>query len=175
MGETLAKLGKLQLAAVRGLAGLSCALLAMLFCIIIYDVTVRTMGFGSPVWTSVLAAYSLLYIAMSAAPYLVRHSGHVFVEVLTSKLPEAVARPLEKLVYLACLALCITFAWLGGDIAYQTWLRGDEDLRSIAVPLWLQTAPLPVGFGLMAIEFLRYLIGRDSMYRNAGSLEGAGP
>ena len=173
MQNILTQLGKLQLAAVRALAFLSCSLLAALFCIIIYDVAVRTSGFGSPAWTAATASYSLLYIAMSAAPYLVRHSGHVFVEVLTSKLPLRVAAPLEKTVYAACLALCVIFAWLAAVITFDNWQRGDEDLRAIAIPLWLQSAPLPVGFGMMAIEFLRYLLGRDSMYNRAPAPSGS--
>ena len=38
------------------------------------------------------------------------------------------------------------------------------DERSIELELWWIYAPMPLGFFLVAVEFIRYLIGLDDMY-----------
>ncbi len=167
--STIAGLGKVQTGVVNTLAGLACALAAALFLIIIYDVTIRTVGLTPPPWAGVLAEYSLLFFAMAAAPYLVRNKGHVFVEAITSKLPGPLRRWLEKVVYIACIGLCLIFAYVALTISWDAYVRSELDMRAINVPLWVQTAPLPFGFFLMAIEFARYLFGPRSMYSSGDS------
>lgn len=167
--STITVLGKVEIGVVNALAGLACALAAALFLIIIYDVTIRTIGLPPPPWASVFAEYSLLFFAMAAAPYLVRNKGHVFVEAVTSKLPGPLRRGLEKVVYIACIGLCLIFTFVAITISLEAYVRDELDMRAIDVPLWVQTAPLPVGFFLMAIEFARYLFGPRSMYSSGDS------
>ena len=167
----MARLARIQTGLVNGMAGLACALAAEIFLVIIYDVTVRTIGFPSPVWTSFVAQYSLLFFSMAAAPYLVRIRGHVFVEVLTSTFPDGVRLILGKAVYLVCIAVCLIFAFVALDISIAAYVNNEIDIRSMDVPMWVQTAPLPFGFGLMAVEFGRFLFTSRSMY---GDQHGAG-
>ena len=162
-------LGKVQTGVVNTLAGLACAFALAVFLIIIYDVTIRTIGITPPPWASVFAEYSLLFFAMAAAPYLVRNRGHVFVEAFTSKLPGPLRRRLEQVVYIACIGVCLMFAFVALFISWEAYGRGDLDMRAISVPLWVQTAPLPFGFFLMAIEFARFLFGPESMYSRGDS------
>ena len=43
------------------------------------------------------------------------------------------------------------------------YIRGFEDIRSFPMPGWIVTAPVPLAFSLLAIEFARFLFGSDSM------------
>ena len=48
----------------------------------------------------------------------------------------------------------------------------ELDIRSIDMPKWILFVPFPLGFTLVAIEFLRYLLGYDTYYTNTiGSSE----
>ena len=49
-----------------------------------------------------------------------------------------------------------------GAIASQ-----EIDIRSIDMPKWILYAPFPLGFTLVAVEFLRYLLGFDTYYSSA--------
>ena len=66
-------------ALIGALAGLTCALLGLVFLAIVYDVLVRTLGFQPPYWVSAFTEYALLFMTMLAAPWLVRRKAHVFV------------------------------------------------------------------------------------------------
>jgi C4-dicarboxylate transporter, DctQ subunit len=143
---------------------LSGAVIFGVFVVIVVDVLVRTAGFRPWQASSVLVEYGLLWFTMLAAPWLARHKGHVFVDAITQLLPSAIQRMLAKFVYLSCTVACLVVFYyslrlLGGAIA-----KGEIDIRAVDMPLWLLIVPIPVCFLLVAIEFLRFLLGFDSMY-----------
>ncbi|MBM3486969.1 MAG: TRAP transporter small permease [Alphaproteobacteria bacterium] len=157
---------------ITGMAVVAGLILAAIFVIIIYDVVVRTLGWQPPAGTSALSEYGMHYIALLAAPWLVRVKGHVFVESLVLVLPGGAARILERIVHVLCIAMCLALAWYSVEAIRETVKFGDSDIRSIIVPKWVLFAPMPVAFVLAAIEFGRFLVGHDTMYEGRGA--GAG-
>lgn len=151
-------------AALRALAGLASVLLAFILFSIIFDVTVRNLGGQPPAWTLPMVEYGLLYLTMLAAPWLVRTRGHIVVEALTSVMPRAARRVMEYLTYIGCIVICLLFAWYAADLFIESYQRGETDIRSIEIPRPVLFAPMVVSFILMAIEFLRYLVGPESLY-----------
>ena len=149
---------------IAGLAGLGGVLLAAVFVGVILDVSLRTAGFKPLQWYSAFTEYSLLFVTMLAAPWLVRSKGHVAVESLTMAMPPGLRRLVAKLAYLMCILLSLMFVWYGMGKMVGTFLTGEIDIRSIDMPRWLLYASFTLGFALIAIEFLRYLLGFDSYY-----------
>ena len=154
-------------ALIGGLAGLACALLGLVFLAIVYDVLVRTLGFQPPYWVSALTEYALLFMTMLAAPWLVRRKAHVFVTSLLTVLPQSVRRLAGKLVYAGCIAICLAIGYYAASMGLEAFRLGEFDVRSIDMPRWLLFASLPLGFGLCAVEFARFLAGFDDMYADA--------
>ena len=101
---------------------------------------------------------------MFAAPYLVRHKGHVVVESLRLAMPGMVKAVVAKVVYAVCIILSLLFVYYGLLEVIDAIETGEEDLRSIDMPKWLLMIPFPIGFSLIAIEFLRYFLGFDTYY-----------
>lgn len=151
------------------LAYVAGAMVAATFVAVVYDVTLRMLGIQPPYWTSAATEYALLYITLLAAPWLVRQKGHVFVQLVNQALPPVPRKWLERAVYLICILVSLTIAFYSLAEAIQSFERGEYDVRSIAMPMWLLYAPLPVGFLLTATEFLRFLLGVDSMYVSTSS------
>jgi len=144
---------------------LCCCLLAVATVAIVFDVTVRNIGGQPPAFTNSFTEYVLLYTAMLGAPYMVRHKGHIVVEALIDNVPAGLHRWMARFVYLVCFATCIWLAWVGGQQTWVSWATNDMEFRSFDAPRWILDISLPLGFGLSAIEFLRYLLGYDSMFR----------
>jgi hypothetical protein len=42
--------------------------------------------------------------------------------------------------------------------------RRDYDVRAYYFPRWILTASFPLSFGMMAIEFTRFVVGRELMH-----------
>lgn len=148
-----------------------CVLLAAMFVMIIYDVTVRTAGLTPPAMTSAVSEYFMLYVTMLAAPYLVRIKAHVAVESITLVMPAAAMPWLSRLVCLVCIAVSVLLAWYSADAIGEVVASGEVDIRSIIVPKWVLFAPLPIGFALCAVEFARYLMAREGMLVGRGAGE----
>jgi hypothetical protein len=50
---------------------------------------------------------------------------------------------------------------------------GFYDEQGVDMPYWSLYLPIPVGFGLVAIEFARYLFGSQLMHRVRTDVEGS--
>lgn len=151
---------------ISALAVIAGATIAFAFLLIIADVGIRTIGLRPPAFTSAAVEYILLYFTLLSAPYLVRQKSHVYIDALTMRLPGRVKWGVEKLVYSICILTSLVFAYIGFDLFIDAVLDGRSEERSIDVPLWIGYAALAPVFFLVAIEFGRFLIGRDSLYRD---------
>jgi len=148
------------------LAVLAGGSIAFAFALIVADVTLRTLGLRPFAFTSAAVEYVLLYFTLFAAPYLARRKGHAYVDALISRLGGRPRRVAELAVYLVCVATSLAFAAVGFVLAYQAVQSGSIEERSIDVPSWVDYAPVGPVFLLLAVEFARYLLGFDSMYRD---------
>ena len=149
---------------VGALVWVACALIPCIFTMIVIDVSIRTIGFTPPLFTSSVVEYALLYIAMFSAPWLVRQKGHVAIEALVTQLPPSIREPLAKVVYFVCCVVSLYFAYLSVELFVEAWVSGNLDVRGIDMPYWLQFLPMPFGYGLVGLEFLMYLLGLRHYY-----------
>lgn len=138
-------------------------LAAMAFAIVL-DVVMRNLGLQPPAHTLTLTEYGLLYLTMLAAPWLVREKGHVYIELVTAAVNPRTRFWLTRMVYGLCVLTCAVIFWFGLEVTIAHYQRDVIDVRSFDMPRWLLTASIPLSFGLMTIEFARFLLGLDSMH-----------
>jgi C4-dicarboxylate transporter, DctQ subunit len=159
--RTLAALYRRLLELLAVVAGV---LLAAMALAIVIDVVVRNLGFQPPAHTLTLTEYGLLYVTMLAAPWLVREKGHVHIELVTAAVGSRARFWLTRAVYALCVLTCMVIFWFALEVTIDQWRRDVLDVRSFDMPRWLLTASIPLSFGLMAVEFARFLLGLDSMH-----------
>lgn len=148
-------------------AGIAGTILAVVSVFIIYDVVLRNMYISPPAWAFPSIEYGLLYATMLAAPWLVRTRGHVMIEVVHQQLPPRFQRRLEKLVYVICIAICAVLSVFLVDLLVKAYQSGEVDVRAIDIPHTFIYWPMLIGFILMGCEFLRFLVGKDSLYHRS--------
>ena len=136
----------------------------LIFLLIVIDVFLRLLAIHPWSYTLGVVEYGLLWFTMLGAPWLVRMKGHVFVDSLVSLLPVIVQAVLARLVYVICIACCLFFIYYSTDLLIDAYVTGEMDIRGEAQPLWMLLAPMPVSFAMIAFEFLRFLVGIDTMY-----------
>jgi TRAP-type C4-dicarboxylate transport system permease small subunit len=134
------------------------------FALIVGDVFVRLAGFQPWLYANILVEYGLLWFTMLAAPWLVRAKAHVFIDALTLVLPAALRQTLAKCVYVICICASLVFSYYSLRLLMESIAENQIDIRAVDMPQWILLAPIPLCFFLVAIEFVRYLIGPDSMY-----------
>ena len=146
------------------LFALGAVILAAVTLLILYDVSARLIGLPTFPHTLATTEYGLYYLTLLGAPWLVRIKRHIYLQLLTALAPPALRPLLARLSYLLCVIVCAVICWYAAQVTIETWLRGDEEVRSFDMPRWLIFAVMPVSFALLTIEFGRYLLGFDDMY-----------
>jgi len=157
-------IGKTYAAVLYGMAILAGLLLVWLMVSVITSVLMRNAGMQPFAWLFTSAEYGLLYMTMLGAPWLVREKGHVHIELVTAALPADLRRVVSRVVAAACVAVCVILAWKGVDLVLTNIERGDYDTRAYYFPRWMLTIAFPLSFGLMAVEFSRFVIGPNLMH-----------
>jgi hypothetical protein len=58
----------------------------------------------------------------------------------------------------------VVLAWKGLDLFLTNIERNDYDVRAYFFPRWILTISFPLCFSIMAIEFARFVLGKDLMH-----------
>jgi TRAP-type C4-dicarboxylate transport system permease small subunit len=160
----LRSLAKAYHAVLYGMAWLAGVLMVAMMAMIVADVALRNSGFQSSAHFFSFTEYFLLLIPLLGAPWLVREKGHIYIELVVSALPERPRQWLTTLVAGVCLLTALVLAWYGGAVTIQDFVGNEKDVRSLDMPRWMLMVFMPLGFGMMAIEFARLLVRRESPY-----------
>ncbi len=147
-----------------GMAIIAGLLLVWLMLSVITSVLMRNAGLQPFAWLFTSAEYGLLYMTMLGAPWLVREKGHVHIELVTAALPFGLRRIVSRTVAGACVLVCLILAWQGADLVLTNIERGDYDTRAYYFPRWMLTIAFPLSFGMMVIEFSRFVFGSELMH-----------
>jgi TRAP-type C4-dicarboxylate transport system permease small subunit len=148
------------------LAALAGVYLVAIMLGIVISALARTFNI-SGIWSShifTFAEFGLLYIVMAAAPWLVRHRGHVFVEIVTAALPLTLQRPFSRAVSALCVIICLVLVWYTWGATAKAYRFGDAEMRSLDMPKYLLLGAMPIGFGLMAAQFMRFVFGPETLH-----------
>jgi len=134
---------------------------------ILYMTICRTFGWAYYQIANTWIEYGFLYILFLGSPWLVRTKGHVYIEMLTAAVPAGVRNVLSRGIAALSAAICLVWFWYtfgsflehaGDPMAY------DESRAEMGYRSWVWSVALPTGFLFMAIEFLRFVFGREIMH-----------
>lgn len=147
-----------------GLAVLAGVYLVAIMFGIVFNALARTAGFSGSSHIFTFAEFGLLYIVMAASPWLVREKGHVFIEIVTAAVPDRVRGPLSRAVSALCILICLVLAWYTWGATVRAYRFGDAEMRSLDMPKFLLLGAMPICFALMAVQFGRFVFGRDTLH-----------
>ncbi|MBB4285371.1 TRAP transporter small permease [Roseospira goensis] len=124
--------------------------------VVLFGIVAR-YGFGSsPIWTDELARYALIWAVLLAGAAALRRGEHMQIDILVSRLPGLLGRAVDLLRRLAIFAVLLFMTVMGTVYAEKIW--GMSTL-ALNVPRTIPTAAIPVGMGLMLVQFLLIQIG----------------
>jgi TRAP-type C4-dicarboxylate transport system permease small subunit len=138
-----------------GLALLSALAFGAVAFIIAYEVSARWLGFRPPVWPQAVSEFTMLYATLFGAPWVLQRAEHVQVTTLVTVFPKGARAALARAISFIGMMVCLIVAWYALRV---TLTAQGLEIRSFEMPKWLVYAPLPLGFLLLAIEFLRHTL-----------------
>jgi len=151
---------------VDALAAISGLMLVWLMVAVVASVLIRNLGGQPPAWLFTSTEYSMFYLTLLGAPWLVREKGHVFVEIVIVHLPPALLSFVSRLVMVICAVIAFVLAWKGLELVTSNIQGGDYDVRTYFIPMWIFTIVYPISFTLMGIEFTRFVFSKN-LFHNA--------
>ncbi|MGB6792791.1 MAG: TRAP transporter small permease subunit [Pseudolabrys sp.] len=132
----------------------ACLLLLLTTVMIGADVLSRNIGGGGIPVSNELSEDILYLMTLMVAPRLLRQGQHIRVDIVLHTLPLRVAWLLEWFGDIVGFFCCLYFVWYGYLITKASYLAGSVNIKTLITPEWWTLAPLPVGFMLLAIEFI---------------------
>lgn len=155
--------------------GAAAAYIGLMMATIVYFTVFRALGLRYSNYSHVFIEYGFIYVLMLGAPWLVRTRGHVYIELLTGMLSPRVRHIWSRGICAVAAAVCLTLAWYTGVLTVNHYLNStyDELRAQLDLKIWIVIGAMPVGFGLMGIEFLRYVFGAAPMHTGEAPLSEA--
>lgn len=110
---------------------------------------------GSPTtWQTELVTYLLVGATLVGSPYVLMIRGHVSVDLLPHFLAARGRRRLAFVGAFVGIAFCGVLFWTGCELWYEAWAGEWLSETVWAVPLVFPYAALPLGFGLMLLQYI---------------------
>ncbi|MXN65818.1 TRAP transporter small permease subunit [Stappia sp. GBMRC 2046] len=120
---------------------------------------------ASTVWQTEYVIYALVAATFIGSPYVLLEKGHVNVDLLQTGAPENVKRTMKLLSGLVGIAFCALLAYSGWMYFHEAWEGGWRTETVWAIPLWIPLLPLPLGIGLLVLQYIAEimkLFGEDA-------------
>lgn len=127
-------------------------------------------GFNSPIsWVVELSEYSLLWITFLGAAWVLRHGGHVRVDIVLQYLSPGALRACGLVSSaLGSLTTLVLFVF-GADATWAAYARGAFKPTGIDVPTWMVVIVIPFGCLLLFLRFARLFAEYWTRQRDFGS------
>ena len=131
-----------------------------------FDVLRRlTTGVSMPAVTQ-LSTYVMLFLAFAPAPWILRQQAHVAVDIVPRHLGERARLWMYRVSMIMGLLLSLYLTYLFYELVIESIERNAQFYGALVVSRWLVYVPIPIAFGLLALEF-----GRQIFKDPAGTLQ----
>lgn len=115
----------------------------------------RFLGFGGLVWGVQFTEYSLLWMTLLGATWVLKRNKHVTVDLITGLLKEPTKAYFDLVHSIMGFAVCALLCWYGAIVTWGQYQRGVVDIQVVDVPKYLALMIIPLGFFFLSLEFIR--------------------
>jgi TRAP-type C4-dicarboxylate transport system permease small subunit len=141
------------------IAGVVASLLIAFAVIVICDMVIERYVFNlTTIWQLDVVTYSVIATTFIGCPYVLLTRGHVNVDIVPIYLGERGRYWLAIFANLLALAFCATLFVLCSKFWYQSWSKDWHSDTVWRAPLWVPYFSMPLGLGLLVLQYIADLI-----------------
>lgn len=148
--------------------GVAAAVLGAITVLVCFDVISRNLGMRSVVWINEVTEYALPIATLAAAPWLMWRNQHVRLDLLGVLLSPAAQRRVDRVSSALGLVVSLLMVWYSVRMLLDSRAAGSIVLKALVFPEWWLYVPVPVGFGLLALECGRRVFWPTGLTETAG-------
>jgi len=110
------------------------------------------------IWVVEMTEYALLYVTFLGAAWLLRHEGHVRVDVIVNFMSPRWKKYCAVFSSALGLIVSLVLTVFGAIVTYDYLVRGIYKPTVLEFPTWLVLAVIPLGSFFLAIRFLKSMV-----------------
>lgn len=137
---------------------LAAGLIASAILVVCEMVVIRYILKASATWQTDYATYSLVAATLIGSPYILSIKGHVNVDLLPNYLGSRGRRALALVASTGGLIFAAVLAWCGYVLFNEALTGGWRTDTIWELPLWIPYLALPLGIGLLALQYLADIV-----------------
>jgi TRAP-type C4-dicarboxylate transport system permease small subunit len=137
----------------RAAGQLATVLLGLAVLVVCQMIVVRYFLNASTVWQTEFVIYSLVAATFLGSPYVLIRKGHVGVDLIPTALRGRQRVALDIVAALLSLCFLTILTWSGWHHFYEAWSGRWTTDTVWALPLWIPLLPLPIGMGLLCLQY----------------------
>jgi len=168
-------MGKLIDFVVKVFAFVAGVLLVLMTVSIGYAILSRAVGLPFPLWVVQFNEYALLWITFLGTAWVLGRNRHIAIDLMTRNLNPRTRAVFDLLHSVVGGAVCAVIFWFGLKTVLSMYQRGVTDVSSVDIPRYLVLLVIPLGFLLLALQFVRKALtdllsvgASGSVHENAG-------
>ncbi|MGU3495994.1 TRAP transporter small permease subunit [Xanthobacteraceae bacterium A53D] len=117
--------------------------------------------FRSPtIWQTDFVIFSATAAVFLGAPYVLLTRGHVGVDVIELMAAPPLRRALGLIGAALGLLFCIAMTFASVIFFHEAYVNEWRTSSVAAIVLWVPLLPLPVGFGLLTLQYIAEIVRR---------------
>jgi len=117
-----------------------------------YEVICRYLFNAPTVWSGELSQYALCVISMLGGGYAILLDEHVRVDILYQRFSTKRQAAIDLCTWWLVLVFCFVLVWKGGEMAVESYLKGEKSMGFINFPMYPSLAMIPIGACLMLLQ-----------------------
>lgn len=149
-------------------AVLAAGLLALIAGVVFFEVVARALEAPTE-WSLELTSYALVWCGFVGAAYTLKCGRHVRVDVLLTRLPPRAVWWVELFCDVASLIFCAVVVAYGVAFVRVSYITEAVSVSPIRVPMFIPQLAVPVGVGLLGLQFLVRILERLKLVDPRGS------
>ena len=127
-----------------------------------YEVVLRALFNAPTEWVNEVSVYLVLVSAFLGFAPALASGKHINVDLLTSKLSPQVNRLLRVFCSLLGLGYSLVFLVTSLEMVMNSFELGLLSTSTLRVPLYLPQLAMPIGFFVLALQFVANLLDLDA-------------
>ena len=127
-----------------------------------YEVILRALFDAPTEWVNEVSVYLILISAFLGFAPALAAGKHISVDLVTCKLSAQANKHLGVLVSLLGLGFSLVFLVTSAEMALNSYRLNMLSTSTLRVPLFIPQMSLPVGFSILALQFLANLLDPNS-------------
>lgn len=130
---------------------------------------------ASTIWQTEFVIYSLVAATFVGSPYVLLIKGHVNVDLLPHYLGDRGRHILALIASAGGLLFCLTLTWNGYELFVEALEGGWTTDTVWALPLWIPYLPIPVGIGLLSLQYVADILALVTGHEMPFAMEAHNP